>query len=39
MLGDEVQNDLFHHLFKDGDEDDWPVISYVLLLALSGRWK
>lgn len=34
MLGDDIQNDLCHHLSKDGDEADWPIISYVLLLAL-----
>lgn len=34
MLGGDIQNDLLHHLSKDGGEADWSVISYVLLLAL-----
>lgn len=31
MLGTELQNDLFHHLSRDGGETDWHVVSQALL--------
>lgn len=34
LRGDDLQNDLFHHLSSDGSEADWPVVSWVHLLAL-----
>lgn len=37
-LGDDLQNDLFHHLARDGGETDWPGIFWVLPLALFEDW-
>ena len=34
LLGDGIQNRLFHHLSRDRGEADWPVVSWILLLAL-----
>lgn len=34
MLGDDLQNDLFCHLSRDGCEADCPAVSCILLLAL-----
>lgn len=34
MLGEDLQNDLFNHLSRDGGEAHQPVVSQVLLLAL-----
>jgi len=38
LLIDDVQNKLLHHLLRDRGEDDWPVISQ-LLLALFEGWS
>jgi len=38
LLGNDIQNKLFHHLPRDGGEADWPVVSRVLL-ALSEDWS
>jgi len=37
LLGDGIQNKLFHHLSKDGDEADWPAVAQILCLALFDR--
>jgi len=34
LLGDSIQNKLFHHFSRDKNGADWPVVSQVLLLAL-----
>jgi len=34
LLGDNIQNKLFHHLLRARGEADWPVVSWILLLAL-----
>ena len=38
MLGDDLQDELFHHLSSDGGEVDWPVVAWVLLLVLFEDW-
>jgi len=37
LLGDDIQNKLLHHLPREEDEADWPVVSQLLFLALSWR--
>jgi len=39
LLGDGIQNKLLHHLYRDGGEVDWPVVSWILLLALFEDWS
>ena len=39
LLRDDVQNELFHHLSRDGGEADRPVAPRVLLLALFEDWN
>jgi len=34
LLEDGTWNKLFHHLSRDRSETDWPVTSWILLLAL-----
>ena len=31
LLNDDLQNELFYHLFRDGGEAEQPVVSWVLL--------
>jgi len=33
LLDDDLQDELLHHLSRDGAEADWPVVPWVLLLA------
>lgn len=35
MLGDDLQNVLFHHLSRDGGEADWLVVPWIPLLLAS----
>ena len=39
LLNDAMQNELFHHLSWDGGEAEWPVVPWVLLLALFEYWS
>ena len=39
MPGDDLQNELLHHLSRDGSEIDWPIVSWVVLLALFEDWS
>jgi len=39
LLGDGIQNKLFHHLSRDGSEADWLVVSWIVLLALLEDWR
>ena len=39
MLGDDIQNESFHHLSRDGGEADRSIITQVLLLALFEDWS
>jgi len=39
LLRDDIQNELFHHLYRDGGEADRPVVPWVLLLALFEAWS
>ena len=39
LLRDDIQSELFHHLSRDGGEADWPVVSWVLLLAIFEDWS
>ena len=32
LLGDDIQNMLFYHLPRDGDEADWPIVAWIILL-------
>lgn len=34
MLTGDLQNDLFHHLSRDGGQADLLIVSWVFLLAL-----
>ena len=34
LIDDGLQDKLLHHLSWDGGEADWPVVPWVLLLAL-----
>jgi len=34
LLGADIQNNVLHHVPRDGSEDDSLVVSQVLLLAL-----
>jgi len=34
LLNDDLQNELLHHLSRDGGETDRPIVPWVLLLAL-----
>ena len=34
LLRDDIQNELFYHLSRGTGEADWPVVPWVLLLAL-----
>ena len=38
LLNDDLQNELFHHLSRDGGKADSPVVPWVLLLALFEDW-
>ena len=31
LLRDDIQKEIFHHLSRDGDEADWPVVPWVIL--------
>ena len=33
-----AKDKFFHHLSRDGGEDDWSIVTRVLLLALSEDW-
>ena len=39
LLDDDLQNELPHHLSRDGGEADQPVVPWVLLLALFEDWS
>ena len=39
LLGDDLQDKLLHHLSLHGGEADWPVVPWVLLLALFEDWS
>ena len=39
LLRDDMQNELLDHLSRDGSEVDWPVVPWVLLLALFEDWS
>jgi len=39
LLRDDICNELFHHLSRDGGEADQPVVPWVLLLALFEDWS
>lgn len=39
VLGDDLQNELFHHLSRGGGEVDWPTVSWDLLLDLFEDWS
>ena len=39
LLDDDLQDELLHHLSRDGGEADWPVVPWVLLLALFEDWS
>jgi len=28
LLRDDIENELFHHLSRDGGEADWPVVPW-----------
>jgi len=38
LLDDGLQDELLHHLSRDGGETDRPVVPWVLLLALFEDW-
>jgi len=39
LLGDDIQNELFYHLSRDGGEADQPVVPWVLLLVVFEDWS
>jgi len=39
LLDDDLQDKLLHHFSWDGGEADWPVVPWVLLLALFEDWS
>ena len=39
LLNDDLQNELLHHLSRDGGEVDKPIVPWVLLLALFEDWS
>jgi len=39
LLRDDIQNELFDHLSRDGGEADQPVVCWDLLLALFEYWS
>jgi len=39
LLDDDLENEVLHHLSQDGGEADWPVVPWVLLLALFEDWS
>jgi len=39
LLGDDIQNKLFHHFTRDRGEAGRPVVFQVLLLALCEDWS
>ena len=39
LLDDDFQNELLHHLSQNWGKADWPVVPWVLLLALSEVWS
>ena len=39
LLNDILQNELLHHISRDGGEADWPVVPWVLLLAPFEDWS
>ena len=39
LLNDNLQNELLYHLSRDGGEAEWPVVPWVLLLALFEDWS
>ena len=39
LLDDGLQNELLHHLSRDGGEADRPVVPWVLLLGLFEDWS
>jgi len=39
LIDDDLQNKQLHHLSRDGGEADWPVVPWVLLLALFEDWS
>lgn len=39
LLGDSLQNKLFHHLPGDRGEAEWPVVFQLLPLAISEGWS
>ena len=39
LLRDDIQSELFYHFSRDGEETDWPVDPWVLLLALYEDWS
>lgn len=38
VIRDDIQNYLLHHLFRDGDEANYSVLSWVFLLAPFEDW-
>jgi len=39
LLGEGIQNKLFHHLSRNRGEADWPVVSQTVLFTLSEDWS
>ena len=39
LLEDDLQDELLHHLSRDGGEADWSVVPWILLLALCEDWS
>ena len=39
MPGDDLQNELIHHLSRDRGEADCPIVPQVLLLVLAEDWS
>jgi len=39
LLDDDLQDELLHHLSRDGGEADRPLVTWVLLLALFEDWN
>jgi len=39
LLDDDIHNELFHKLSRDGGGADWPVVPWFLLLTLFEDWS
>jgi len=39
LLDEDLQDKLLHHLSWDGGKADWPVVPWVILLALFEDWS